>query len=227
MKNLWQNIDLTDYENHMRLDSVRQLQALNHIMQIQFNRYKVNSVMILGVAGGNGLEHIKETAFTKVYGVDINADYLEMCRRRYPEIKDRVNFIEADLMDETLSLPAVDLVIANLLIEYIGYKTFQEVIIHIKPQYVSCVIQINTDENFISESPYLKRFEGLNKVHHQMSINGLNEHMHQLDYRLIDEEEFVLPNGKRLVRLDYLGCTCSKQIGEQTEIFLNEKFNNQ
>lgn len=56
MKNPWEEIPLADYENHMKLDSVRQLQALNEMMKGQFDMYSVSSVMILGIAGGNGLE---------------------------------------------------------------------------------------------------------------------------------------------------------------------------
>ena len=55
MSNPWEEIRLDDYENHMRLDSVRQLQAMNTIMKEQFEAYPVETVMVLGVAGGNGL----------------------------------------------------------------------------------------------------------------------------------------------------------------------------
>lgn len=33
MKNPWEEIPLADYENHMKLDSVRQLQAMNEMMK--------------------------------------------------------------------------------------------------------------------------------------------------------------------------------------------------
>ena len=68
--NPWKEIRLSDYENHMSLDSVQQLQALNQIMKEQFRIYEMfrakpdiydelpGYAMILGVAGGNGLEHI-------------------------------------------------------------------------------------------------------------------------------------------------------------------------
>ena len=59
MKNPWEEISLEDYENHMRLDSVLQLQALNEMMKGQLEDYPASKVMILGVAGGNGLEHIR------------------------------------------------------------------------------------------------------------------------------------------------------------------------
>ncbi len=52
MKNPWEEILLADYESHMKLDSVRQLQAMNGILQGQFDAYPISSVMILGIAGG-------------------------------------------------------------------------------------------------------------------------------------------------------------------------------
>ncbi len=77
MKNPWEEISLADYENHMKLDSVMQLQALNEMMKAQFNDYPVSNIMILGIAGGNGLEHISKDKFERMYGVDVNADYLK------------------------------------------------------------------------------------------------------------------------------------------------------
>lgn len=56
MNNTWENIEISDYENHMRHDSVLQLQCLCEIMNNQFFEYDINSIMILGVAGGNGLQ---------------------------------------------------------------------------------------------------------------------------------------------------------------------------
>ena len=55
MKNSWKEIPLTDYENHMKLESVMQLQTLNEMMKGQFDAYPIFRVMILGIAGGNGL----------------------------------------------------------------------------------------------------------------------------------------------------------------------------
>ena len=57
MPNPWEEISLEDYENHMSLDSVNQLQTMNAIMKEQFSAYAADTAMILGVAGGNGLEH--------------------------------------------------------------------------------------------------------------------------------------------------------------------------
>ena len=65
MKNPWEEISLADYENHMKLDSVMQLQAMNKLMEGQFAAYPVSSVAIFGIAGSNGLEHIQRSKFKK------------------------------------------------------------------------------------------------------------------------------------------------------------------
>ena len=37
MNNPWKDINISDYENHMALDSVQQLQAMNQMMKGQLN----------------------------------------------------------------------------------------------------------------------------------------------------------------------------------------------
>lgn len=202
MKNPWEDIPLSDYESHMSLDSVMQLQAMDQMMEQQLGWYPASSAMILGVAGGNGLEHIDPLKFQKVYGVDINRAYLQTCAARYPALAGILECICADLTAPDTVLPHADLVIANLLVEYIGYPCFQRVVKQICPDYVSCIIQINTDDSFVSDSPYLHVFDGLAQVHHPMSENGLTAAL-QDSYRLAARAQHPLPNGKMLVQLDF------------------------
>jgi hypothetical protein len=70
----------------MSLDRVRQMQAMKALLQEQFCAYPAKSLMVLGIAGGNGLEHINHRSFDTVFGVDIYSGYLDECRRRYPEL---------------------------------------------------------------------------------------------------------------------------------------------
>ena len=127
MTNPWEEISLSDYENHMKLDSVMQLQTMNRMMKGQLDAYSVKSVMILGIAGGNGLEHI-----------------------------------------------------------------------------VSCIIQIDADDSWVSDSPYLHAFGGLDKVHHQIEAGRLIQAMNDIGYRSIAQAEISLPNGKKLAQLDFV-----------------------
>lgn len=203
MSNPWEEIDLKAYEKHMSLENVFQLQALNQIMKDQFYSYPVQSIMILGVAGGNGLEHIDKNIIHKVYGVDINKDYLDMCVNRHSELQGIFETIHTDLTRETNELPYADLIIANLVIEYIGYEHFQKTIKRISPKYVSAVIQINTDTAFVSDSPYIHVFDRLEEVHHQIEETALVKAMEQIGYRKTTQIDEELPNGKKLIRTDF------------------------
>lgn len=203
MRNPWKDIKLSDYENHMALDSVRQLQALNQMMKEQLNKYDIQTAMILGIAGGNGLEHVDTGKLKKVYGVDINPEYLEITEKRFEYLADTLECLCVDLTNEADKLPKVNLLIANLLIEYIGCECFKKVVKVTKPQYVSCIIQINEDIGFVSDSPYLHAFDKLEQVHHQMAETELQNSMNEMDYQMIQMLDYQLPNRKKLVRLDF------------------------
>nr|WP_325214203.1 methyltransferase type 11 [uncultured Oscillibacter sp.] len=203
MKNPWEEISLEDYENHMKLDSVLQLQAMNELMKDQLGAYPVSSVMILGVAGGNGLEHIREDRVEKVYGVDVNAAYLEAAAARHPNLKGVLECLRVDLTKDPVSLPKADLVIADLLIEYIGYGCFQKVIRQVGPEAVSCVIQINQEDGWVSDSPYLHAFDALEEVHCRLEGAGLRSAMLEIGYRAVKSLERGLPNGKKFLRMDF------------------------
>ena len=173
MKNPWEEISLDDYENHMSLDSVNQLQTMNAIMKAQFEDYQAETAMILGIAGGNGLEHIRTEKYKAVYGIDINEGYLEKIRERYPMLG---NVVEAIRL--------------------------------ICPRYVSCVIQINGEaEKWVSESPYLHAFDRLDEIHHQMEENALEGEMNKIGYVCISKSASSLPNGKKLLRIDFAKST--------------------
>ena len=169
----------------------------------QFVTYPVSSVMILGIAGGNGLEHVQKGQFKRVYGVDINSSYLEEVANRYPDLDGLLECLCINLIDETKLLPKADMVIANLLFEYIGYECFQKTIQQVNPKFVSCIIQINTEANWVSDSPYLHVFDGLEQIHHQMDEYTLEKIMVEIDYHVIRTLERMLPDGKKLVQIDF------------------------
>ena len=210
--NPWNEIKLDDYENHMSLDSVNQLQTMNAMMKEQFEAYPVETSMVLGVAGGNGLEHVSKDKYKTVYGVDINEEYLCEVDKRYPQHQGVLKCLKIDLINEADKLPEAQLVIANLLIEYIGYPAFQKAVQKIDPEYVSCVIQINTDTaQWVSDSPYIHAFDKLDEVHHQMEDIALEQAMKEIGYSLIYRSIETLPNAKALVRMDF---QCGEEYGQ-------------
>ena len=204
MDNPWKGISLSDYENHMKLDTVMQLQTLDRMMKKQFDSYPVKSVMILGVAGGNGLENIDTDKYDTVYGVDINQEYLKETGKRYSYLGEKLKLLCIDLAVESEKLPCADIIVANLLIEYIGYEAFQNVVRQVKPRYVSCGIQLDVDEDFVSSSPYIHSFDGLDSIHRRIEAEKLDDAMSSIGYHSIDVEKYPLPNGKILVKCDYM-----------------------
>ena len=217
MNNPWEDIKLDDYENHMSLDSVKQLQTMYAIMKEQFEDYPVDTAMIFGIAGGNGLEHVRTEKYSKVYGVDINKDYLNVVSERYKNLSRVLECLQIDLINEKEKIPKSQLVIANLLIEYIGYQAFRDAILRAKPEYVSCVIQINKDDhNWVSDSPYLHAFDRLDEVHFQMEEQELKKTMEEIGYQVLSVESYDLPNGKALLRIDF------KKKMKYEEVYLSE-----
>lgn len=65
---------------------------------------------------------------------------LKAVTHRYTDLDGILECLCINLLDKADELPEADMVIANLLIEYIGYECFQKVIKRVKPKYVSCII---------------------------------------------------------------------------------------
>ncbi|MDQ2088032.1 class I SAM-dependent methyltransferase [Herbivorax sp. ANBcel31] len=203
MTNPFLEIPLDIYEKHMSLDSVYQLQTLNKIMCEQLKCYDILTPMILGVAGGNGLEHIDTNKIDIVYGVDINSKFLKTCRQRYSYLGRHFKEICLDLTELSVCLPKVDLIIANLFIEYIGCKAFVYHMQKICPKYISVVIQLNLGDEFVSDSPYINAFEKVEKVHHQIDKTELIESLDKINYSCILDKKYPLPNRKIFQRFDF------------------------
>lgn len=204
MKNPWTEIPLSDYENHMSLSSVFQLQALDRIMGEQFAAYPISSLAVLGVAGGNGLGNLTRLpSIREVYGIDINPEYLKVSEERYPALTGTYHTVLADINTDCAQLPEVDLVCANLFIEYVGYGNFAKAIKAMAPGFVSCVIQVDTEVSFVSDSPYAAKLEILDSVHRTVDAAELTAILSTVGYRGILTEVTPLPNGKSLRRLDF------------------------
>ena len=65
------------------------------------------------------------------------------------------------------------------------------------------VIQINAEHNWVSDSPYLHAFDALEQVHRQMEAPALERAMLEIGYRAAGTLERWLPNGKKLLRMDF------------------------
>ena len=115
----WLSIPLADYEGHMSAEGVGQLAALSDLFGCVMRRYRPESVTVLGIAGGNGLEHIDSAITQRVSGVDCNERYLEATRQRFGGLAG-LELHRADLAADPLRLAPAALVHAALIFEHTG-----------------------------------------------------------------------------------------------------------
>jgi hypothetical protein len=119
MPNPWLDIPLQDYEGHMQSLGVGQLAVLSALFGKILERTRPSSVAILGIAGGNGLEHINAGVTTRVAGFDLNAAYLSVVRARFPELSG-LDLLCVDLVEPLSSIEPFELVHAALIFEHAG-----------------------------------------------------------------------------------------------------------
>src|SRR5258708_14839819 len=97
---------------------VQQLSALSELFKRALDRCLPESVAVLGVAGGNGLEQINCAATKRIVGVDIIQRYLEV-QRRFGTLAG-LELHCRDFAERDLSLAPVALVHAALIFEHVG-----------------------------------------------------------------------------------------------------------
>lgn len=204
MSNPWEAVPLDTYETHMKSDGVGQLQALSEIMKCQFARHTPKTVCVLGVAGGNGLEHIDLACTKRIYGIDVSEAYLSTCRQRFASLGDRLSLIRMDLCDEVSQIPQVDLIIADLLIEYIGIETFTRLVDAAGAAGVCCAVQQNCGVSFVSSSPCAQALQSIGTLHQDIDPQALAAAMLRIGYNEMFREEVLLPGGKKLICIDFM-----------------------
>jgi SAM-dependent methyltransferase len=119
MSNPWLTLPLADYEDHMNAPQVQQLGALSDLFAEALMVRRPDSVALLGVAGGNGLERINPALTRRIVGVDINPAYLDAVRDRFASLAG-LELHRADLAAEMPPIAPVDLVHAALVLEHAG-----------------------------------------------------------------------------------------------------------
>jgi hypothetical protein len=117
--NPWLALPLEDYEGHMGPAGANQLGPLADLFGEALARLRPRSVAVLGIAGGNGLQHVDSTLTTRVVGIDVNPGYLAATKDRFPDLRG-LELRCADLTRDLLDLEPVSLVHAALVFEHAG-----------------------------------------------------------------------------------------------------------
>lgn len=204
--NPWRDVGLDVYEAHMNDASVGQLERLRAVMTDQVRDNPSRSIGILGVAGGNGLDAIDATAVDTVAGYDINPAYLESCRERYGQrFGERLALTECSI-DRSLVLPPTGLLIANLIVEYVGVDEFAAFVARNASSIgvLSCATQSNQGVGIVSSTAYAGAFDGVESIATEVDAAALSDALRESGFVETVTREYSLPNSKALVRQDFI-----------------------
>lgn len=200
MDNPWTNIKAMEYEGHMK--SIKQYDLLNHIFKEQVSERSYKTIGIIGIGCGNGLEHIKTDSV--VYGYDINRDFLNKCQNLYGNLDYDLILNNIDLTLKDVKINTCDILIFNLVVEYIGKHNFINIIKKNKPSYISVVLQITCGKNnAISDSPYKNIFNNVSTIRTEVIPQDLTNMLELIGYRFLHGKTYEINSFKFFMRMDY------------------------
>ena len=197
MTNPWLGIPLEDYEGHMR--EVQQLAALAELFQHALDRRRPESVAVLGVAGGNGLEQIDPSVTKRIVGVDLNQRYLDEVRRRFGTAAG-LELHCRDLGEGELDIAPVAMVHAALIFEHAGVgAALENAVSLVAPGGVlSVVLQLpSAEEHGVAPTRYTT-MQKLKSDFELIDKDELQRLLRQKGFGLVEEAQRALPAGKAL-----------------------------
>lgn len=121
MRNPWLGIPYADYVDHMASPNVGQLPLLRLLLAEALAEIRPRSLLFLGACFGNGLEHLDPAVTRHVACVDLNPEYLERLRFRFPEPPFRLDTSCADVQTMEFPCATFDMIHAALLFEYLAW----------------------------------------------------------------------------------------------------------
>lgn len=198
--NPWLNIPLKDYEYHMAHPLVGQSILLNSLTKKYLDKIRPEAAVFLGIAGGNGLEHIDIDITKSVIGIDINQDYLNTTLKRYKNTIASLQLMNLDIVKNSVRICMVDFVWAALVMEYTGIDKVLDFCTNNLRIDGHLVVSIQSNNNKQSVSP--TGIESVKKAEEIFSIVNPEELLSkaaETGYRLIAREENSLPNGKSII----------------------------
>jgi Methyltransferase domain len=197
MSNPWLAVPLSEYEQHMSSEEVQQLGALSELFVEAIERCRPSSIAVLGIAGGNGLEHIDSSVTTRLVGLDLNPEYLESVRERYSHLAG-LELHCVDLSRQRLALQPVQLVHAALIFEHAGVlRCLENAIALTAPGgNLSVVLQLPVESG---EAECTSRFSSIQNLHSRFSVvrpASLCQSLARPGFRLTHETTRGLTGGK-------------------------------
>jgi len=199
MSNPWLTVPLSEYEQHMSSAEVQQSGALSDLFAEAIGRCRPFSIAVLGIAGGNGLDHIDSSITARVVGLDLNPLYLEAVRQRYSHLPG-LELHCVDLSEQHVELEPVQLVHAALVFEHAGVDCCLEnaTSMVLPGGNLSVVLQLPTETGQTVGASQFSSIQNLKSHFSLISPAWLCESLAGRGFRLIHQTTRALPAGKGL-----------------------------
>lgn len=203
--NPWMQIPIADYEQHMSHSSVGQLSLLNLLTKKYLEKLKPAICLFMGIAGGNGLEHIDNNISKKVIGIDINREYLDVCYKRYHDKIDSLQLLELDITKDTGHICSADFIWAALILEYAGIEKCLEFSKNNILRGGHFIVTIQSNNNLQSVSPTgVESIKKVELIFRPVDPEVMLIKTKESGYILVDREVNQLPNGKSFLTFDFV-----------------------
>ena len=181
----------------MGSDEVRQLEPLSDLFRRALDLCRPESVAVLGIAGGNGLERVDSTITKRIVGVDIHANYLGIVRQRYGTLPG-LELCCADLAEMPASLTPVALVHAALIFEHTGLgRCLENALLLVAPGgKLSVILQVPSGaEHDVTPTRY-SSMQALRNSFALVDAAQFCQKVEEKGFRLFHQEQRSLPTGK-------------------------------
>lgn len=195
--NPWLSVPLDEYEGHMSSAEVGQLAALSELFRFALERCRPESVAVLGIAGGNGLEHIDPVLTRRTAGVDIHPQYLEAVRQRFAALPG-LELHCHDIAQPGLHVAPAAMVHAALIFEHAGLgAALKNALGLVAPGgRLSVVLQLASES---TEGVASTKFTAIQNLKQQFALIEPREFERLLEpkgFRLLEHKTRSLPAGK-------------------------------
>jgi SAM-dependent methyltransferase len=181
----------------MQSAPVQQLAVLAELFGKVLGSRRPESVAILGLAGGNGLEHIDPAVTHRVCGFDINPEYLEAARQRYAGLEG-LELHCVDLAEHDGPLAPVELVHAALIFEHAGTEhCLENAVKMVAPGgALSVVLQLPSTTPEAVPPPAHPSVETLRRHFQFIDPDILTQRIEARGFRLTHADRLPLASGK-------------------------------
>lgn len=120
--NPWSLVPAAAYEAHVGAAGADLLAPLSALFAKVYAARRPGRLAVLGVATGNGLEHVDPALTRRTVAVDVNLSYLAVTRQRFMRLGPSLQLLCADAEKVELEPGGFDLVHAALVLEWLDLR---------------------------------------------------------------------------------------------------------